>query len=74
MRKDLLFTFIVLFFPLSLMAQYPGARAPFGEDATRASFFGGYSYGRNADNGFSGWEGQGTFNFTRNLGHYGRRK
>ena len=29
MRKDLFFTFIVLFFPLSLMAQYPGATAPF---------------------------------------------
>ena len=68
MRKDLLLTFIVVFFPLGLMAQNRGARTPFGEDATRVSFFGGYSYGRNAGNGFSGWEGQGTFNFTRNLG------
>ena len=68
MRKDLFFTFIVLFFPLGLMAQHPGATAPFREDVTRAAFFGGYSYGRNAGNGFSGWEGQGTFNFTRNLG------
>lgn len=68
MRKDLFFVFLILFSPLSLMAQYPGARPSFGEEATRASFFGGYSYGRNAGNGFSGWEGQGTFNFTRNLG------
>jgi hypothetical protein len=68
MRKDLFLTFIVLFFPLGLIAQNSGANAAFREDATRAAFFGGYSYGRNAGNGFSGWEGQGTFNFTRNLG------
>jgi hypothetical protein len=68
MRKDFFFTMMFCFVPFCLMAQNPGARAPFGEDATRASFFGGYSYGRNAGNGFSGWEGQGTFNFTRNLG------
>jgi hypothetical protein len=35
---------------------------------TRATIFGGYSYLRNASNGFGGWEGQGTFNLTRNLG------
>ena len=46
MRKNLFFTFIALFFPLGLMAQYPGATAPFREDITRAAFFGGYSYGK----------------------------
>jgi hypothetical protein len=30
--------------------------------------FGGYSYLRNNSNGINGWQGQGTFNFTRYLG------
>ncbi len=38
------------------------------ENGTRAIVFGGYSYLRNNNNGFNGWEGQGTFNFTRYLG------
>jgi hypothetical protein len=36
--------------------------------ASRAVIFGGYSYLRNSGNGLNGWEGQGTFNFTRFLG------
>ncbi|HEV2728488.1 MAG TPA: outer membrane beta-barrel protein [Terriglobales bacterium] len=39
------------------------------ETTPRATIFGGYSYLRNGgSNNFNGWEGQGTFNFTRHFG------
>jgi peptidoglycan-associated lipoprotein len=59
---------IIVCLPTILFAQIGGARPAGSETETRATIFGGYSYLRNASNGFSGWEGQGTFNFTRNLG------
>jgi hypothetical protein len=59
---------IIVCLPTILSAQIGGARPAGSETETRATIFGGYSYLRNASNGFSGWEGQGTFNFTRNLG------
>jgi phytanoyl-CoA dioxygenase PhyH len=48
-----------------LVAQSGLPRAAVTENGTRATVFGGYSYLRNNSNGFSGWEGQGTFNFNR---------
>ena len=54
--------------PTVLAAQIGGARPAGSEIETRATIFGGYSYLRNASNGFGGWEGQGTFNFNRYLG------
>jgi opacity protein-like surface antigen len=58
MRKlAILMTFILL--PLALVAQV---------ESPKATIFGGYSYLRNNSNGFNGWDGQGTYNFTRNLG------
>jgi hypothetical protein len=68
MRKGVILMSVVLFVASGLSAQSRGAKWAISEDATRATIFGGYSYLRNASNGFSGWEGQGTFNFTRNLG------
>lgn len=52
---------IIFFLPVILAAQ---------EEATpRVTMFGGYSYLRNSgSNSFNGWEGQGTFNFTRHFG------
>jgi len=49
--------FILL--PLALVAQV---------ESPKATIFGGYSYLRNNSNGFNGWTGQGTYNFTRNFG------
>lgn len=58
MRKlSILMTFILL--PLALVAQV---------ESPKATIFGGYSYLRNNSNGFNGWTGQGTYNFTRNFG------
>jgi cytochrome oxidase assembly protein ShyY1 len=37
-------------------------------ESPKATIFGGYSYLRNNSNGFNGWTGQGTYNFTRNFG------
>jgi peptidoglycan-associated lipoprotein len=68
MRTCLLSIFIIVCSTSMLVAQIGGARPAGSEIATRAIVFGGYSYLRNASNGFNGWEGQGTFNFTRNLG------
>ena len=59
---------ILFCLPSMLTAQIGGARPAGREIETRATIFGGYSYLRNANNGFNGWEGQGTVNFTRNLG------
>jgi cytochrome oxidase assembly protein ShyY1 len=58
MRKlSILMAFILL--PLALLAQV---------ESPKATIFGGYSYLRNNSNGFNGWTGQGTYNFTRNFG------
>jgi hypothetical protein len=59
---------IILFLPSMLVAQGGEARAAIRENGTRTIIFGGYSYLRNSHDGFSGWEGQGTFNFNRYLG------
>jgi hypothetical protein len=59
---------VMVCLPSMIAAQIGGARPAGSEIGTRATIFGGYSYLRNASNGFNGWEGQGTFNFTRNLG------
>ncbi|MGH9501643.1 MAG: hypothetical protein ACRD20_02200 [Terriglobales bacterium] len=68
MRKFGILVAVILSLPLALAAQGGGAMGAGSENATRATFFGGYSYLRNASNGFNGWEGQGTFNFNRYLG------
>jgi hypothetical protein len=69
MHKCVILTSIILFLPAMLIAQSGGgAMAAGGENGTRAIVFGGYSYLRNTNNGFNGWEGQGTFNFNRYLG------
>jgi hypothetical protein len=68
MRKCGILTSVVLFLPSMLVAHIGGARPAGSENVTRATIFGGYSYLRNNNNGFNGWEGQGTFNFTQHLG------
>jgi hypothetical protein len=68
MRKLWMLTSIILSMPVALAAQSGGAMAAGSENGTRATVFGGYSYLRNSNNGFNGWEGQGTFNFNRYLG------
>ena len=68
MRKYGILISIILSLPSVLVAQSGGARAAGSENGTRANIFGGYSYLRNSSNGFNGWEGQGTFNFSRHLG------
>jgi len=68
MRKCAILTSVILFLSSMLVGQIGGARPAGSENGTRATIFGGYSYLRNNNNGFNGWEGQGTFNFTRHLG------
>lgn len=68
MRTCVILISVMVCLPSMLAAQIGGARPAGSEIETHATFFGGYSYLRNASNGFNGWEGQGTFNFTRNLG------
>jgi peptidoglycan-associated lipoprotein len=68
MHKCGIFASIMVFLPSMLVAQIGGARPAGSESETRATIFGGYSYLRNNSNGFSGWEGQGTFNLNRYLG------
>jgi hypothetical protein len=68
MRKCGILMSIILSLPSVLVAQSGLPRAAVTENGTRAIVFGGYSYLRNNSNGFSGWEGQGTFNFNRYLG------
>jgi peptidoglycan-associated lipoprotein len=68
MRKCGILTSIILFLSSMLVAQIGGARPAGSENGTRATVFGGYSYLRNGNNRFNGWEGQGTFNFNRHLG------
>jgi opacity protein-like surface antigen len=68
MRKFLILSSVLLSFPLLLAAQTGVPSTAFGDDAPRTTIFGGYSYLRNHSNGFNGWEGQGTYNFTPHLG------
>jgi hypothetical protein len=68
MRKLLILSSVLLFFPLMLAAQSGIPQAAFGDETPRTTIFGGYSYLRNNSNGFNGWTGQGTFNFTPHLG------
>jgi hypothetical protein len=68
MRTRVISMSIIICLPPMLGAQVGGARPAGSEIGTHATMFGGYSYLRNASNAFNGWEGQGTFNFTRNLG------
>jgi len=68
MHKCRILASIMVFLPSMLVAQIGGARPAGSESETRATIFGGYSYLRNNSNGFSGWEGQGTFNLNRYLG------
>lgn len=66
MRKLAGILLVLVFSSLTLSAQ---SSAPAVEDnAGRVNVFGGYNYFRNGSQGFNGWEGQGTFNFTRHLG------
>jgi peptidoglycan-associated lipoprotein len=67
MRKSAVLMLVLLFSPLMVMAQF-GARVAGVENDNRVTVFGGYSYLRNANNGFGGFDGQGTFNFNRYLG------
>lgn len=45
-----------------------GVAQELGEPATRGTVYGGYSLLHNNSNNFSGWDTQGTFNFTRHFG------
>ena len=56
------FVLAVFFALLPSLAMAQEASAP------KAEIFGGYSYLRNNSNGFNGWTGQGTVNFTRHFG------
>jgi hypothetical protein len=67
MRKSAVLMLVIVFSPLIVVAQL-GARVAAVENENRVTVFGGYSYLRNASNGFSGFDGQGTFNFNRYLG------
>src|SRR2546425_344593 len=61
MRMLVMLTSLILLLPAVVAAQE--------EAAPRATIFGGYSYLRNGGgSSFNGWEGQGTFNFTRHFG------
>lgn len=68
MRKCAILASFVLLFPLMLAAQIGRPKTAFDDGGPRATMFGGYSYLRNNSNGINGWQGQGTFNFTRYLG------
>jgi peptidoglycan-associated lipoprotein len=54
--------------PATLLAQSSGANSAYSDAPSRGTVFGGYSYLRNNSNGFNGFEGQGTFNFSRYIG------
>ncbi len=61
MRMLVMLTSLILLLPAVVAAQE--------EAAPRATIFGGYSYLRNSgSSSFNGWEGQGTFNFSRHFG------
>ena len=45
-----------------------GTAQEIGNTPTRGTVFGGYSLAHSNSKNFNGWNGQGTFNFTRNFG------
>jgi len=63
MRLRAILLSAVLCLPVFSMAQQE-----IGQPATRGMVFGGYSLLHNNSNNFNGWDGQGTFNFTRHFG------
>src|SRR5437879_12908780 len=59
----------MLVFFTSLMFILPTVVPKKEQAEPRATIFGGYSYLRNSgSSSFNGWEGQGTFNFSRHFG------
>jgi hypothetical protein len=68
MRKLAGLVLVMFLASSALLAQIGGPRAAVEDNAGRVTAFGGYDYFRNGSQGFNGWEGQGTFNFTRHLG------
>ncbi len=60
MRKFAISMCVFLCLPFMAQAQ--------SGDAQRGTVFGGYSLLRNNSTNFNGWNGQGTFNFTRHFG------
>lgn len=62
MRIRAIIVSTILCLPLLGMAQESG------EPATRGTVYGGYSLFHNNSNNFSGWDTQGTYNFTRHFG------
>ena len=63
MRLRAILLTAILSLPVFAMAQQE-----INEPATRGTVFGGYSLFHNNSNNFSGWDGQGTFNFNRHFG------
>src|SRR5207248_7418667 len=59
MQRFTLVLFVCLILPAVVFAQ---------DETPRVTVFGGYSLQRNGSNNTNGWDGQGTFNFTRYLG------
>jgi opacity protein-like surface antigen len=68
MRRCLSLTCALLFVPAMLMAQSSGPAGAVEESGPKATIFGGYNYFHSSSEGFNGWQGQGTFNFTPHLG------
>ena len=68
MRKLVISMSVILFLPAMLAGQSTEPRGAVEDNGGRATLFGGYNYLRNNSNGFNGWQGQGTFNFSRHLG------
>ncbi|MBZ5722260.1 MAG: hypothetical protein LAO03_17960 [Acidobacteriia bacterium] len=68
MRKPVILMSAILFLSTMLAAQSSEPKTAVEDNAGRATLFGGYNYLRNNGNGSNGWQGQGTFNFTRHLG------
>jgi hypothetical protein len=68
MRRCVILLTIIVLLPVVLAAQIGRPRAAFEGDGPRVTVFGGFPYLRNSSNGFGGWQGEGTFNFTRYLG------
>jgi peptidoglycan-associated lipoprotein len=60
--------------PATLLAQSSGANSAYSDAPSRGTIFGGYSYLRNngtnfnGSSNFNGFDGQGTFNFSRYVG------
>jgi opacity protein-like surface antigen len=68
MRTCAILISFVLLVPVVMAAQMGRPSTAFEGDGPRVTVFGGFPYLRNNSNGFGGWQGEGTFNFTRYLG------